>query len=44
MNNTRNILLIAIITATLVMLTSVIPMQLYAGGSDEHKKARTFQK
>jgi hypothetical protein len=43
MNNTKNILLIAIITATLVMGTSAIPMQSYAGGSDEHKKGKDFK-
>jgi hypothetical protein len=37
MNNTKNILLLAIITATLIMGTSVIPMQSYA---DEHKKTK----
>ena len=36
MNNTKSILLVAIITATLVMGTSVIPMQSYASG--ERKK------
>ena len=36
MKNTRNILLVAIIAATLVMGTSVIPMQSYA--SEEHKE------
>jgi hypothetical protein len=43
MNNTKNILLVAIITATLVLGTSVIPMQSYAGGSDEHKKGKDFK-
>ena len=36
MNNTKNILLLAIVTATLVLGTSVIPMQSYA--SEEHKE------
>ena len=40
MNNTKNILLVAIITATLVLGTSVIPMQSYA---EEHKKTGDFQ-
>jgi hypothetical protein len=42
MNNTKNILLIAIITATLVMGTSVIPMQSYADkdDGDEDKKTK----
>jgi hypothetical protein len=40
MNNTRNLLLITIIAATLVMGTSVIPMQSYAGGQEDHKKAK----
>jgi hypothetical protein len=46
MNNTRNILLIAIIVATLVMGTSVIPMQTYAGkdNNDNHKKGKDFSK
>ena len=38
MNNTKNILLVAIITATLVLGTSVIPMQSYASG--ENKKTK----
>ena len=40
MNNTKSILLVAIITATLVMGTSVIPMQSYAdrGDDDESRK------
>ena len=36
MNNTKKLLLIAIVTATLVLGTSVIPMQSYA--SEEHKE------
>ena len=42
MNNTKSILLVAIITATLVMGTSVIPMQSYAdrGDDDEDKKGK----
>ena len=40
MNNTRNLLLITIVTATLVMGTSVIPMQSYA---DQHKKTGDFK-
>ncbi len=41
MNNTKNILLVAIITATLVMGTSVIPMQSFADrDNDDHKKAK----
>ncbi len=41
MNNTKSILLVAIITATLVLGTSVIPMQSYAGkdNKDDHKKS-----
>jgi hypothetical protein len=41
MNNTKSILLVAIITATLVMGISVIPMQSYAGkdNNDNHKKS-----
>ena len=37
MNNTKNILVVAIITATLIIGTSVIPMQSYAG---ENKNAK----
>ncbi len=46
MNNTKNILLIALITATLVLGTSVITMQSYAGkdNNDEHKKGKDFSK
>ena len=46
MNNTKNILLIALITATLVLATSIIPMQLYAGkdNNDDHKKGKDFSK
>ena len=45
MNNTKNILLVAIITATLVMGTSVIPMQSYADrdNDDDHKKTKDFK-
>jgi hypothetical protein len=43
MNNTKNILLIAIISATLILGTSVIPMQSYAGGSDQHKQTKDFK-
>jgi hypothetical protein len=46
MNNTKSILLVAIITATLVMGTSVIPMQSYAdrdNNDDEHKKGKDFK-
>ena len=46
MNNIRNILLIAIIATTLVLGTSVIPMQSYAGkdNNDNHKKGKDFSK
>src|SRR5215218_2299087 len=42
MNNTKSILLVAIITATLVLGTSVIPMQSYADrdNNDDHKKTK----
>jgi hypothetical protein len=40
MNNTKNILLIAIITATLIMGTSFIPMQSYAD-KDDHEDKKT---
>jgi hypothetical protein len=45
MNNTRNLLLIALITATLVMGTSVIPMQSYADrdNNDDHKKGKDYK-
>ena len=44
MNNTRNLLLIAIITATLVMGTSVLPMQSYADrDNNDHKKTKDFK-
>jgi hypothetical protein len=45
MNNTKNILLVAIITATLVLGTSVIPMQSYADRDDDdhHKKGKDFK-
>ena len=43
MNNTRNLLLVAIIAATLVMGTSVIPMQSYADrDNDDNKKSKTL--
>ena len=40
MGNTKTILLTAIITATLVLGTSVIPMQSYGG---EHKRTVDFK-
>ena len=42
MNNTKNILLLAIIAATVVMGTSVIPMQSYADrdNNDDHKNTK----
>ena len=40
MDNTKNILLVSLIIATLVTGTSVTTMQSYAGGQDEHKKAK----
>ena len=45
MNNSKNIMLVAIITATLVLGTSVIPMQSYAdrGDDDNHKKDKDYQ-
>ena len=45
MNNTKSILLVAIIAATLVMGTSVIPMQSYADrdNNDDHKKDKDFK-
>ena len=44
MNNTKNILLVAIITATLVLGTSVIPMQSYADrDNNDHKKSKDFK-
>ena len=45
MNNTKSLLLIAIITATLVMGTSVLPMQSYADrdNNDDHKKTKDFK-
>ncbi len=45
MNNTKSILLAAIITATLIMGTSVIPMQSYADrdNNDDHKKDKDFK-
>ena len=38
MNRINNILAIATITALLLIGTSVIPMQSYAGGSDQQQK------
>ena len=44
MNNTKSLLLIAIIAATLVMGTSVIPMQSYADKeNNDHKKTKDFK-
>jgi hypothetical protein len=44
MNNTKNILLVAIITVTLVLGTSVIPMQSYADrGDSDDKKDKDFE-
>ena len=45
MNNTKNILLVAIITAALVLGTSVIPMQSYAdrNNDDDHKNTKDFK-
>ena len=44
MNNTKSILLVAIIAATLVIGTSVIPMQSYADrDNDDHKKDKDFK-
>ena len=44
MNNAKSILLVAIITATLVLGTSVIPMQSYADkGNDDYKKTKDFK-
>jgi hypothetical protein len=44
MNSIRNLLLITIITATLVMGTSVIPMQSYADrGDSDNKKSKDFK-
>jgi hypothetical protein len=43
MNNTKNILLIAIISSILVLGTGVIPMQSYADRNNEdHKKTKDF--
>ena len=43
-NNTKNLLLIAVIATTLVMGTSVIPMQSYADrDNDNHKKDNDFK-
>ena len=38
MNNTKSILLVAIIAATLIMGTSVIPMQSYADRDNKRTK------
>jgi hypothetical protein len=38
MNNTKNILLIALITATLVLGTSIVPLQSYADKDDDEDK------
>src|SRR5215216_6981076 len=44
MNNIKNILLIAIITATLVLGTTVISMQSYADrDNNDHKKIKDFE-
>ncbi len=44
MNNTKNLLLIAIIAITLVLGTSVIPMQSFADkDNDNHKKTKDFK-
>ena len=44
MNNTKNILLMAIIASTLVIGTGVIPMQSYADrGDSDNKKDKDFQ-
>jgi hypothetical protein len=45
MNNTRNILLVTIFAATVVLGTSVIPMQSYAdrGDSDDRKKDNNYK-
>ena len=45
MNNIKSILLVAIIAATLVMGTSVIPMQSYADrdGDSDNKKGDDFK-
>ena len=40
MNNTKSILLVAIITSTLILCTSVIPMQTYAG---ENKNTKDYK-
>ena len=44
MNNTKNILLIAIITSTLILGTSVIPMQSYAGENKNTKDSKSSVK
>ena len=41
MNNTKSILLVSIITATLVLGTSVIPMQSYAGENKNTKDSKS---
>ena len=45
MNNTKSLLLIAIIAATLVLGTSVLPMQSFADrdNNDDHKKTKDFK-
>ena len=45
MNSTKNLLLVTIIAATMVMGTSVIPMQSYADrdNNDDHKKTKDFK-
>jgi hypothetical protein len=44
MNSTKNILLIAIIAATLVLGTSIAPMQSFADkGDGDHKKTKDFK-
>src|SRR5580765_7399379 len=44
MNNTKSILLVAIITATLILGMSVIPMQSYADrGNSDNKKDKDFK-
>ena len=41
MNNTKNVLLIALITSTLVLGTSVIPMQSFADKDDDDEDKKT---
>ncbi len=45
MNNTKNILLVALITASLILDTRVIPMQSYADKDDDDnpKKDKDFK-